>query len=152
MSGAVDQLAGLGAVAAARLIVEGRVSAEELTRACLQRIEAREPEVQAWAFLDPEHALRQAHGVVPLARADIGDAHAFADIGEVHDHLRLVHAVALDFGGDRVPSQPGNGPVSYRKLARGLRSSVVRRLLLAGAESQYEQRTGKASGQGHAAP
>jgi Asp-tRNA(Asn)/Glu-tRNA(Gln) amidotransferase A subunit family amidase len=50
----------LGAVAAARQIREGKISSDELTRACLARIEAREPEVQAWAFLDPEHALRQA--------------------------------------------------------------------------------------------
>jgi len=49
-----------GAVAAARQIREGRLSAVELTEACLARIEAREGEVQAWAFLDPEHALRQA--------------------------------------------------------------------------------------------
>ena len=47
-------------VAAARQIREGKISSEELTRACLARIEAREAEVQAWAFLDPEHALRQA--------------------------------------------------------------------------------------------
>jgi Asp-tRNA(Asn)/Glu-tRNA(Gln) amidotransferase A subunit family amidase len=44
----------------ARRIREGKITAEELTRACLARIEAREAEVQAWAFLDPEHALRQA--------------------------------------------------------------------------------------------
>jgi Asp-tRNA(Asn)/Glu-tRNA(Gln) amidotransferase A subunit family amidase len=50
----------LGGVAAVRQIRGGKVSSEELTRACLARIEAREPEVQAWAFLDPEHALRQA--------------------------------------------------------------------------------------------
>jgi Asp-tRNA(Asn)/Glu-tRNA(Gln) amidotransferase A subunit family amidase len=50
----------LGVVAAARQIREGKLTAEELTRACLMRIEAREPEVQAWAFLDPEYALRQA--------------------------------------------------------------------------------------------
>jgi Asp-tRNA(Asn)/Glu-tRNA(Gln) amidotransferase A subunit family amidase len=50
----------LGAVAAARQIREGKISSEELIRACLARIEAREAEVQAWAFLDPEHALRQA--------------------------------------------------------------------------------------------
>jgi Asp-tRNA(Asn)/Glu-tRNA(Gln) amidotransferase A subunit family amidase len=49
-----------GAVAAAQAIRDGRISAEELTRACLARIEAREAEVQAWAFLDPEHALKQA--------------------------------------------------------------------------------------------
>lgn len=51
---------GLPATELARRMREGGLSAEELTRACLARIEGREPEVQAWAFLDPEHALRQA--------------------------------------------------------------------------------------------
>ena len=60
MSAAADQLIGLSAGAAVRLLVEGRISAEDLVRACLKQIEAREPEVQAWAFLDAEHALRQA--------------------------------------------------------------------------------------------
>jgi Asp-tRNA(Asn)/Glu-tRNA(Gln) amidotransferase A subunit family amidase len=50
----------LGAAAAARQLRERKITAEELTRACLARIEAREAEVQAWAFLDPEHALKQA--------------------------------------------------------------------------------------------
>jgi Asp-tRNA(Asn)/Glu-tRNA(Gln) amidotransferase A subunit family amidase len=50
-----------GAAEAARQLRERKVTAAELTRACLARIEAREAEVQAWAFLDPEHALRQAH-------------------------------------------------------------------------------------------
>jgi Asp-tRNA(Asn)/Glu-tRNA(Gln) amidotransferase A subunit family amidase len=60
MAEAKDAGEGLGAVAAARQLQEGKVTAEELTRACLARIEAREAEVQAWAFLDPEHALKQA--------------------------------------------------------------------------------------------
>jgi Asp-tRNA(Asn)/Glu-tRNA(Gln) amidotransferase A subunit family amidase len=51
---------GLSAAQAGRLIQDGKITAEELTRACLARIEAREPEVQAWAFLDPDHALAQA--------------------------------------------------------------------------------------------
>jgi Asp-tRNA(Asn)/Glu-tRNA(Gln) amidotransferase A subunit family amidase len=50
----------LGAAAAVHQLRERKITAEELTRACLARIKAREPEVQAWAFLDPEHALRQA--------------------------------------------------------------------------------------------
>jgi Asp-tRNA(Asn)/Glu-tRNA(Gln) amidotransferase A subunit family amidase len=50
----------LGAAAAARQLRERKISAEELTRACLERIQAREAEVQAWAFFDPEHALKQA--------------------------------------------------------------------------------------------
>jgi Asp-tRNA(Asn)/Glu-tRNA(Gln) amidotransferase A subunit family amidase len=60
MADAKDAGERLGVVAVARQIRDGKISSEELTRACLARIEAREPEVQAWAFLDPEHALRQA--------------------------------------------------------------------------------------------
>jgi Asp-tRNA(Asn)/Glu-tRNA(Gln) amidotransferase A subunit family amidase len=57
---------GLPATELARRLREGRLSSEELTRACLARIDAREPEVQAWAFLDPEHALRQARAADDL--------------------------------------------------------------------------------------
>ncbi|MGE0153075.1 MAG: amidase [Reyranellaceae bacterium] len=45
---------------AALEIREGRLSAVELAQACLERIAAVEDEVQAWAFLDPRHALAQA--------------------------------------------------------------------------------------------
>src|SRR5918995_5722246 len=55
-----DGLAGLSALAAADLLGAGKISALELTEACLTRIARRESEVQAWAFLDPEHARRQA--------------------------------------------------------------------------------------------
>jgi amidase len=47
-----------GAAAVARL-QSGDLTAEVLTRACLDRIEARRS-VQAWAYLDPDHALAQA--------------------------------------------------------------------------------------------
>ncbi len=50
----------LSAGDAARAIRDGSISSEELVGACLARIEAAEPEVQAWQFLDPEHALKQA--------------------------------------------------------------------------------------------
>ncbi|MEK6244140.1 MAG: amidase [Pseudomonadota bacterium] len=50
----------LSASDAARAIAEGAVSSEQLVEACLARIRATEPEVQAWQFLDPEHALAQA--------------------------------------------------------------------------------------------
>jgi Asp-tRNA(Asn)/Glu-tRNA(Gln) amidotransferase A subunit family amidase len=39
---------------------EGRVSARELVQDCLDRIKAVEDDVQAWQFLDPDHALNQA--------------------------------------------------------------------------------------------
>ena len=55
-------LAALEAVAAARAIRRGDISSEQLVRACLDRIAEVEPVVQAWAYLDPEHALAQARG------------------------------------------------------------------------------------------
>ena len=53
-------LAALTATDAAAGIREGRFSSEELVSACLSRIDDTEPNVQAWTYLDPEHALKQA--------------------------------------------------------------------------------------------
>ncbi|MGP1677753.1 MAG: amidase [Burkholderiales bacterium] len=50
----------LGAAEAASGLAEGRFSSEELVAACLERIKIDEERVQAWEFIDPEHALRQA--------------------------------------------------------------------------------------------
>ena len=64
---AVNELVGLTAIQAAddpRL----KLSALELTQACLEQIEADEPDVQAFAFLDPEHALGQARALDELRK------------------------------------------------------------------------------------
>jgi Asp-tRNA(Asn)/Glu-tRNA(Gln) amidotransferase A subunit family amidase len=45
------------AVAAMRA---GQLTSEELVADCLARIQALEPTVQAWAFLDPDYAMQQA--------------------------------------------------------------------------------------------
>ncbi len=50
----------LSATDAARAIAGGALSSEQLVEACLARIAATEPEVQAWQYLDREHALTQA--------------------------------------------------------------------------------------------
>lgn len=84
----VDELCALSGAEAARRIAEGTVSAREFVSACLVRIREREPDVQAWAHLDEDHALAQArrldewraaghetgplHGV-PVALKDIID-------------------------------------------------------------------------------
>lgn len=44
-------------------LLEGRIHAEEVVRASLARIEALEPQLHAWAALDPELALAQARAV-----------------------------------------------------------------------------------------
>ena len=76
----------LSATDAARQIAEGAITSEALVRACLDRIESREPTVKAWSVLDPDAALRQArerdkgpvlgalHGV-PVAVKDVLDTH-----------------------------------------------------------------------------
>ncbi len=84
----VDELCALTAAEAARRIADGAVTAQEMVSACLARIREREPEVQAWAYLDEDYALGQArrldewraagrgigplHGV-PVALKDIID-------------------------------------------------------------------------------
>jgi amidase len=44
-------------------IAAGETTAEAVTRACLDRIEARDGAVKAWAYIDPENALAQARAL-----------------------------------------------------------------------------------------
>jgi len=78
----------LSAAQAAQQIREGKLTSQELVAACLEWTRELEPKVQAWTFLDEEHALAQAraaderkalgepigplHGV-PIAVKDIFD-------------------------------------------------------------------------------
>src|SRR5438046_5624097 len=52
----------LSAAAAVAQLSSGNLTAEALTRACLERAEERKS-VKAWGWLDPEHALAQARAV-----------------------------------------------------------------------------------------
>ncbi|MBE0623795.1 MAG: amidase [Burkholderiales bacterium] len=56
----MTELSRLGAREAANLIAEGGLGVAELVEACLARIEAREPQVRAWTYLDAETARAQA--------------------------------------------------------------------------------------------
>jgi Asp-tRNA(Asn)/Glu-tRNA(Gln) amidotransferase A subunit family amidase len=74
----------LSACEIVRAITDGEATCEAVVRDCLERIDAREKDVHAWANLDPELALRQAreldrarsrgplHGV-PIGVKDIID-------------------------------------------------------------------------------
>ncbi len=79
----------LTATEIAAKLADGVLTAEAVTKACLERIEAMEPNVRAWAFCDPRVAMMQAkeadrrraqgrplgplHGV-PIGLKDIIDA------------------------------------------------------------------------------
>jgi Asp-tRNA(Asn)/Glu-tRNA(Gln) amidotransferase A subunit family amidase len=63
------QLHWLSAADAARAVRDGALSSEELVGACLARIREVDGDVQAWAYLDPEHALAQARILDQMRRA-----------------------------------------------------------------------------------
>ncbi|PYM42824.1 MAG: amidase [Candidatus Rokuibacteriota bacterium] len=50
----------LSATDAAQLIRDDVISSEQLVEACLDRVRETDGRIEAWAFLDPEHALGQA--------------------------------------------------------------------------------------------
>lgn len=62
----MDGACTLGAAAAAQAIRDGELKSEELVAACLKRIDAFEPTVQAWTHLDPDHAMEQARAADAL--------------------------------------------------------------------------------------
>ncbi len=80
----MEKLSYLTASDALARMKAGELKCEEYVRACIERIWAREPEVGAWQYLDPEYAIAQArerdrkrtrgllHGI-PLALKDIVD-------------------------------------------------------------------------------
>jgi Asp-tRNA(Asn)/Glu-tRNA(Gln) amidotransferase A subunit family amidase len=62
----------LTAAEAAASIARGDITSEALVGACLDRIAALEPQVQAWAFLDRERALEQARAADEARRSGKG--------------------------------------------------------------------------------
>jgi Asp-tRNA(Asn)/Glu-tRNA(Gln) amidotransferase A subunit family amidase len=111
----------LSALAAARAIADGRISARALIEACLARITAREPTVQAWQFLDPAHALSQADACDALQRAG-------RPLGPLHGV-----PVGLKDIIDTVDMPTENGTVLCAGRRPGRDASVVSRLRAAGA-------------------
>lgn len=67
----------LTAAEAASSIRAGTLTSEELVQSCLERIRELEPNVQAWTFLDEQHALAQARAADERKRS--GEA-----IGPLH--------------------------------------------------------------------
>lgn len=63
MARGVGELNTLSVRAIARGISAGNFTAEAVVRDCLSRIDAREQEVKAWAFIDAEMAIAQARAV-----------------------------------------------------------------------------------------
>jgi amidase len=85
----------------ARLVKAGELSARELTAACLERIEALDPELNAFVHVDPEGALATADGIGPAdERPFAGVPIAVKDTAPV---AGMPYRLGSDLFGDFVP-------------------------------------------------
>src|SRR5687768_15546973 len=88
---AAPRLTELTAAEAAAHIRNGEISSEELVRACLDIVAAREAEIGAWAWIDPDYALAQAREADDIRRQgrEVGPLHGvpvgIKDILETQD-------------------------------------------------------------------
>src|SRR5262245_61040254 len=111
----------LSASDASRLIRDGAISSRRLVEACLERVRAVDAEVQAWTFLDPDHALAQAEAAdeFRLSGHPIGPLHGIpVGVKDIIDTADM-------------PTENGSALHAGRTPARD--ATVVARLREAGA-------------------
>lgn len=77
----------LSATEASRAIADGKLTSEALVASCLEHIAAREGEVQAWAYIDPEQAISAARVIDKLRRRSRiqGIPVGIKDVIDTHD-------------------------------------------------------------------
>jgi Asp-tRNA(Asn)/Glu-tRNA(Gln) amidotransferase A subunit family amidase len=105
----IDDLYRLTATEARALLRKGSITSEALVRSCLSRIEAREPDVAAWEYLNPALAIQQAQardrlpvdarGATPLHGIPVGikDICDTADMPTCYgSRAHLGHQPAID--------------------------------------------------------
>jgi Asp-tRNA(Asn)/Glu-tRNA(Gln) amidotransferase A subunit family amidase len=101
-------LSALSLTEAAADIREGRITSAELVAACVERIGEVEPTVRAWAFLDREHARRQAEAA-DLRRKEgrsIGPLHGVPiGIKDIIDTADMPTELGSPFWAGRMPRQ-----------------------------------------------
>jgi Asp-tRNA(Asn)/Glu-tRNA(Gln) amidotransferase A subunit family amidase len=103
---AAQAVVGLGALEIRDRLARGVLRAVDVTQACLDRIAAIEPAVQAWAWLDGDHAMAQARALDAHRSTGrpLGPLHGLpVGIKDIIDTARIptCNGTALDAG--RVP-------------------------------------------------
>ena len=106
---------------AAQRIRDGVLTSEELVQECLERVRALEPTVQAWQFLDEEHALAQARACDERKRGG-------EPIGPLHGVPVGVKDII-----DTADMPTENGTVLHKGRTPREDAAVVRMLRAAGA-------------------
>jgi Asp-tRNA(Asn)/Glu-tRNA(Gln) amidotransferase A subunit family amidase len=104
----VDTILQLSAIELRDRLASGALRAADLAKACLARIEASEPEVQAWAWLDSDHVLAQAARLDAFRASGrpIGPLHGLpVGIKDIIDTAKIPteNGTALDAG--RIPTK-----------------------------------------------
>ncbi len=111
----------LSASEAAQRIRDGALTSEELIQGCLERVRQVEPQVQAWTFLDEEHALAQARAADEKKRSGV-------EIGALHGV-----PVGLKDIIDTADMPTENGTVLHQGRTPRVDAAVVAMLRAAGA-------------------
>jgi len=116
-----ERLHELSAAEAAGLVRAGALTSQELVEGCLAHVRKVEPAVQAWIFLDPDHALAQA-------RAADAQKASGAPLGALHGV-----PVGLKDIIDTADMPTENGSVLHAGRMPSRDATVVERLRAAGA-------------------
>ena len=114
----------LSAIESARRIARGELTSEALVISYLDRIAAREDAVHAWAFLDPEYAVKQARAIdrerprsslhgVPVGIKDVIDTSdiQFSNLPRTSTKIRLCLCDPFAEGWLRAPGNDRNNGV-----------------------------------------
>lgn len=104
----IDPILQLGAVELRDRLANGALRAVELATACADRMEAREETIQAWAWFDREHVLRQAAALDQhrAAGRTIGPLHGLpVGIKDIIDTAGIPTENGTELDASRVPGQ-----------------------------------------------
>ena len=105
------------AVAVAAAMRRGELDSESLVRACLARIAETEDAVQAWAWLDPDHALAQARAADERRRAGthVGPLHGVpVGIKDIFDTADMPTETGTVLHAGRRPREDATGVALLR--------------------------------------
>ena len=118
----------LGASEAGAGIRKGEISSEALVRACLERIEAVETEVEAWSYLDPDYALEQARRADAAHRAgvDLGPLHGLpVGVKDIYDTRDMPTENGTPLHAGRRPNQDATAVALLRQAGAILLGKTV---------------------------
>ena len=118
----------LSASEAARLIRDGVINSQQLIEACLAQIREKDTQVQAWTFLDPDHALTQAYAADEwrLQGKPIGPLHGVpVGVKDIFDTADMPTENGSVLYAGRTPSRDARVIAMLRAAGAGIMGKTV---------------------------